>query len=131
MAKIINISDALIIAIHSMGLIKGSSAPLNSKNIADKSGFSKNHVSKILQQLARNNYLHATRGPKGGYVIKGNPEEMNLLEIYRLFEGEISYDYCKQDCINCPFKKCIFDGITRKMTNEFETYLLHKKVSEL
>ncbi len=131
MTKILNISEALTIAIHSMGLIGHSERPMNAKNIAEITGFSKNHISKVLQQLAKNGYLISIRGPKGGYQIKDNPEDINLLEIYKLFEGDIKTDYCKHECEKCPFEKCVFDGITQKLTSQFEEYLVNKKVSEL
>ncbi len=131
MAKILNISEALTIAIHSMGLIARSERPMNAKNIAEITGYSKNHISKILQQLAKNGYLLSIRGPKGGYEIKDNPENINLLEIYKLFEGEIKTDYCKHACVNCPLQRCVFDGITQELTSKFEDYLMNKKVSEL
>ncbi len=131
MAKILNISEALIIAIHSMGVIAKSKTPLNANTIATVTGFSKNHISKILQQLSKNNFLTSTRGPHGGYILKKDPGKTNLYEIYRLFEGEISMDYCKYECDKCPFSKCIFDRITEKLTKQFEDFLVNKKVLEL
>lgn len=131
MSKILNISEALTIAIHSMGLIAKSKTPVNANYIASITGFSKNHISKILQQLSKNNFLTSTRGPMGGYILKKDPHKTNLHEIYRIFEGEISMDYCKHACNNCPFSKCVFDGITEKLTNQFEEYLVNKRISDI
>lgn len=131
MAKILNISEALVIATHSMGLIARSKTPVTANQVAAVTGFSKNHISKILQQLSKNNFLSSTRGPHGGYILKKDPGKTNLYEIYRLFEGEISMDYCKYECYKCPFAKCVFDRITEKLTKQFEDYLVNKKISQL
>jgi DNA-binding IscR family transcriptional regulator len=51
MAKIFSMSDAASIAIHSMVLIARSENGINAVRIAEISGFSKNHISKVLQRL--------------------------------------------------------------------------------
>ena len=114
-----------------MGLIAKSKTPVNANYIASITGFSKNHIAKILQQLSKNNFLTSSRGPLGGYILKKDPQKTNLYEIYRVFEGEISMDYCKHECNSCPFEKCVFDGITQELTNKFEDYLVNKKISQL
>ena len=131
MAKILNISEALTIGIHSMGIISKSKKPVNAKSIAEITGFSKNHISKILQQLAKNDFLVSSRGPSGGYLLKRDAETINLFDIYKLFEGDIRTDYCKHECINCPFNKCVFDQIVENISNQFKEYLIKKKVSQL
>ncbi|MBN1338109.1 MAG: Rrf2 family transcriptional regulator, partial [Bacteroidales bacterium] len=53
----VNISEASVIAIHSLALIAGTSKNLNANKIAGITKFSKNHLSKILSILVRHNYL--------------------------------------------------------------------------
>lgn len=131
MSKIFNISEAATIAIHSMALIARSQDMLNAQEIADQTGFSKNHISKILQQLVKNNYLSSTRGPKGGFIMRKNSVEVTLMDIYKVIEGEIEETSCKSHCENCPFKSCIFGGLSQKFSKEFIEYLTHKKLIEL
>ncbi|MFN3556951.1 MAG: RrF2 family transcriptional regulator [Bacteroidales bacterium] len=131
MSKILNISEAATIALHSMGLIARSDKLVNTQEIADITGFSKNHISKILQQLVRNGYLVSTRGPKGGFLISEKAKKISLMEIYSLIEGELEDNSCKMQCVSCPFKTCIFGGLEQKFSNEFRNYLMSKKVAEL
>lgn len=131
MSKLLNISEAATIALHSIGLIAQSSKLVNAQEVADVTGFSKNHISKILQQLVKNGYLNSTRGPKGGFLISEKAKSSNLMEIYNLIEGELEDNTCKSNCAHCPFKTCLFGGLEQKFSNEFKTYLLNKKVAEL
>ncbi|TVQ17049.1 MAG: Rrf2 family transcriptional regulator [Bacteroidetes bacterium] len=132
MSKIFNISEAATIALHSMGLIARSENVINAQEIADVTGFSKNHISKILQQLVKNGYLISTRGPKGGFIVSEKSKNVSLLEIYNLIEGDLEDStHCKMQCENCPFSSCIFGGLEQKFSNEFRNYLVSKKVAEL
>ncbi len=131
MSKIFNISEAATIAIHSMGLIARSEKLMNAQEIADITGFSKNHISKILQQLVKNAFLVSTRGPKGGFLLSEKARKVSLMEIYTVIEGEIENHSCKMQCDNCPFSSCIFGGLEQKFSNEFRDYLMGKKVMEL
>jgi Rrf2 family protein len=130
LSKILNISEAATIAIHSMALIARSKELLNAQEIAVVTGFSKNHISKVLQQLVKYNFLNSTRGPKGGFVLKRNPEEVSLMEIYRAIEGDIEQGTgCKMHCENCPFNTCIFGGLSEKFSREFSNYLNEKNLA--
>jgi Rrf2 family protein len=130
LSKILNISEAATIAIHSMALIARSKVLLNAQEIAEVTGFSKNHISKVLQQLVKFNFLNSTRGPKGGFVLKRNPEEVSLMEIYRAIEGDIEQGTgCKMHCDNCPFNSCIFGGLSEKFSREFSNYLNEKNLA--
>ncbi len=130
LSKILNISEAATIAIHSMALIARSKELLNAQEIAKITGFSKNHISKVLQQLVKYHFLISTRGPKGGFVLKHNPEEVSLMEIYRAIDGEIEKGTnCKMHCDNCPFNSCIFGGLSQKFSREFSEYLTTKNLA--
>ena len=131
MSKVLNISEAATIAIHSMGLIARSDKLVSTQEIADTTGFSKNHISKILQQLVKNGYLVSTRGPKGGFILSEKAKEKSLLDIFNLIEGELEDNTCKMHCENCPFSSCIFGGLEKKFTNEFKSYLMGRKVIAL
>jgi len=131
MSKVLNISEAATIAIHSMGLIARSDKLVSTQEIADTTGFSKNHISKILQQLVKNGYLVSTRGPKGGFILSEKAKEKSLLDIFNLIEGELEDNTCKMHCENCPFSSCIFGGLEQKFTNEFKSYLMGRKVIAL
>jgi Rrf2 family transcriptional regulator, nitric oxide-sensitive transcriptional repressor len=116
-----------------MGIIARSEQSLNAQQIAELTGFSKNHTSKILQQLVKNNFLHSVRGPRGGFTLKKDAKEVSLMEIYRVIDGELDdgHPNCKMQCEGCPFQTCIFGGLTERFSREFKEYLADKTLATL
>ncbi|MCK9618513.1 MAG: Rrf2 family transcriptional regulator [Lentimicrobiaceae bacterium] len=87
MSKIVHVSEAASIAIHSMALIAQNTEIMNVNTIAEITHSSKTHLAKVMQQLVKNNFLESERGPKGGFILKKPANEILLLEIYELIEG--------------------------------------------
>jgi len=131
LSKLINISEASSIAIHAVVLVAKSGESLNVSQLAGKTGFSKNHMAKVLQQLAKYNFLESTRGPKGGFVLKRKPEEISLLEIYEAIEGIIDENHSFHNCKSCNLELCVFGGMSQKLTSDFKEYLKNTLVINL
>ncbi len=123
MSKVVSISEAASIALHGMILIARSEPSINVMQIAEKTGASKHHVAKIMQRLAKNNYLSSHRGPSGGFTLKKSPEDITFLEIYETIEGSIEVTPCPLDKQVCPFDKCIMNNVTNEMTLRFRAHL--------
>ncbi len=123
MARIFSLSEAASIAIHSMVLIAKSDQLVNVLQIADATGSSKHHVAKVLQRLVKDGYLNSNRGPSGGFTLKKDAKEINLLQIYEAIEGKIEITPCPVDNDICPFDKCLMGGVIGKMTKSFRDYL--------
>lgn len=131
MSRLIHISEAASLAIHSMALIASSTTRLNAKKISEILHVSQNHLAKILQVLAKNEYLESNRGPGGGFIVKKHADEVSMLEIYQLIEGNVDCQFCGITENQCPFITCIFGGKPDKLTNEFVEYLSNTKISDL
>ena len=125
LSNVFHISEAATIALHSMGVLARSGESLSVQQISEQTGYSKSHTAKVLQQLARFNFLNSTRGPRGGFSLKKDPAQVSLLEIYRIIEGERDEkaSNCRMECENCPFENCLFGGLNEKFNREFEAYL--------
>jgi Rrf2 family protein len=130
-SRLIHISEAASLAIHSLALIASSGIKLNAKKIAEILHVSQNHLAKILQVLAKNEYLESNRGPGGGFIMKKNAGEITMLEIYQLIEGNVECRLCGISDSSCPFLTCIFGGKPDKLTLEFVEYLDKTKISDL
>ncbi len=131
MSRLVNISEAASLAIHSLALIASSKVRLNAKQIAGLLHVSHNHLAKILQVLARNEYLVSNRGPGGGFVMNKSADQVSMLEIFQLIEGSVNCQFCGITEDKCPFISCIFGDKPVKLTNEFVEYLANTKISEL
>lgn len=131
MAKIINISEAASMALHSMALIANSTEMLNVNQLADQTHVSRNHLAKVMRALVKNNFLSSIRGPHGGFSLTKDPSEISLLELYEVIDGSYHQHYCGIEEGKCPFKSCVYGPLVGKFTAEFYDYLKNKKLSEI
>lgn len=131
MSKLLNISEATSIAIHSLALIGYKKTQLNANEIARITAFSKNHLSKVLQTLVKQGYLKSVRGPRGGFTLSIKPEDISLLEVFEVFEGKIMSDYCFGHHVNCPFEDCIFGDIVDDVTIQFKKAFGERSIADV
>ena len=129
MSKIISLSEAASIGIHSMILITNSKENINVAHIAEITKSSRHHVAKVLQRMVKEGFLESNRGPNGGFQLKMDPEEISLLNIFEAIEGKIQESGCLSDNPLCPFDKCLMGNIINRMTLEFRDYLESQKLS--
>lgn len=132
MSRIISVSEATSIAIHSLAVIaKFPEKKLNATEIANITGFSKNHLSKILQRLVKYSFLKSNRGPQGGFVLKKEATEIKLIEIYNIIEGEFETKHCFMHTNSCPLEECMFLPISAKMNSELKNYFEKNTISDI
>ena len=131
MSKLINISEATSIAIHSLSLIGYEKKQLNANEIAKITAFSKNHLSKVLQILVKQGYLKSIRGPRGGFSLNVDPKDISLLEVFEVFEGKIKQDFCFGHHEQCPFEDCIFGDIIDEVTIKFREAFANRTIADV
>lgn len=130
MSKVVSLSEAASIALHGMILIAREKQGMNVGKISELTSTSRHHVAKVMQRLVKSGYLTSQRGPRGGFELKKNPEEITFLELYETIEGGIEINTCPMDKPVCPFDKCIMNNVTSKMSKEFREYLRNQTVAE-
>lgn len=123
MSKIFALSEASSIAIHSMVLISRAEEGMNAVKIAEFTGFSKNHIAKVLQRLVKSDLLKSVRGPSGGFSMKKDPKSLTLLDIYQAIEGPIELNDCPLAYEICNFERCLMGNVINKLTSEFRKFL--------
>ncbi len=130
MSKLFNMSEATIIAFHSLSMMDSRNLTTASQ-ISTTTHASKNHVLKVLNHLTRHGYITSVRGPRGGYRLSKPPETVSLVEVYELMEGPLVSSACGLSVTQCPFKGCIFGDITVHLTRMFEEFLSGKTVRDI
>ena len=123
MSKIFAMSEAASIAIHGMVLIARAESGINAVKIAEFTGFSKNHISKVFQRLVKNDLLKSVRGPAGGFTLKKSPAEITLLNIYESIEGTMDISDCPFENEVCHFDQCLMNNVVNKLAIEFRNFL--------
>ncbi len=130
MSEVVAVSEAVSLAFHGMGLL-ASGERKSAKEMAEAVNVSEAHLAKVFQRLVREGLVGSTRGPKGGFELAKQPEEITLFDIYVAIEGAPKGDYCLLHKERCPFGKCIFGSLLGKMTREFVDYLKSTTLGDL
>src|SRR3989338_1556922 len=70
----------------------GNAVPLHT--IASQCKISEDYLYKIFHELSKKGILKAVPGPKHGYQLTKNPEDVTLYDIVRSVQGHISAFAC-------------------------------------
>lgn len=91
-------------------LMRMASAPGRAFSTADLAGefdLSRNHLTKIMQQLARGGIVETRRGGSGGAVLCRDPSDIRLGDVVRLLEqGQALVECFGPDSSNCSIEGC-------------------------
>lgn len=85
---------------------ENNQGPIQINQIAESEKIPKRFLEAILLELKNNGYLDSKLGKNGGYFLNKKPEQINLLEIVRLFEGAIALLPCISEKYYKPCVQC-------------------------
>ncbi len=93
-------------------LMRMASAPgsaFSTADLAEEFGLSRNHLTKIMQQLARGGVVETRRGGGGGAVLNRDPAEIRLGDVVRLLED----GQALVECFGPTGGDCTLEGCCR------------------
>lgn len=112
MQGLLNISEAMSIALHTCVWLAGSSeSAFPIRKISETLGFSQNHMAKVVQQLVHAGILNSVRGPAGGIRLAHPAAEVTLLDIYRATGFSAEQKGCLLKSNICTGKRCALGNI--------------------
>lgn len=123
MSTILKVSEAASLALHASCLL--AARPEDASPIRELAGFlgvSENHLSKVLQRLAKAGLVRSTRGPQGGFQLARAPEEVSLLEVYETVEGPLEGKECLLERPVCS-GDCILGPLLHTLDRSLKAYL--------
>ena len=130
MPSILRISEAASMAMHTMVILSGSGGKtMSARAIAGRLNASEAHLAKVMQRLARAGLVRSTRGPKGGFVLSRNGDEITLLDVYQSIEGPLPDDGCLFEKPSCTGNGCILGGFLDQVNRDLRKYLEETLVS--
>ena len=101
--------------------------PTNLSEISLRQGISLSFLEQLFLRLKKNNLVVSSRGPKGGYILSKNPEEIKLSSIMHAVDEKIETVKCKKESkrgCNGKSIKCIthdlWDDLESHINNFFE-----------
>ena len=132
MAKLLKISEAATMALHSMVLLaRDPDRMLTTQEMADEIHVSANHLAKVMQRLSKDGLASATRGPHGGFMLGKRPSSINLLSIYEAIEGPLEKSNCLLEVPVCGGTHCILGGLIAGLHQQVRDYLKKTRLSDL
>jgi Rrf2 family protein len=93
-------ADYGLMAMHYIAVHDGLGS-VSAKRIAEEFGIPPELLAKVLQRLAKRRLIVSQNGPKGGYALARQPNEITVGEVIRALEGPISIVSC-MDHSGCP-----------------------------
>ncbi|MBA4721749.1 Rrf2 family transcriptional regulator [Alloalcanivorax xenomutans] len=88
--------------------------------ISESYGISRNHIVKVVHQLGQLGYVETLRGKNGGLRLAHSPEDINVGEVVRYTEANMSLVECFGDqnaCVLTP--NCVLRGALNEALNAF------------
>jgi len=77
------------------------------KQVCEKLDLPEFFTRKVFQDLVQAGFVHAHRGPGGGYSLSRPPEEISLLDLIYTVEGADTFDHCIMGLPQCdPDNPC-------------------------
>ena len=82
---------------------------------------SENHLKKVVNKLAKTDYIVSLKGRNGGLKLGLEPKEINLGMVLKFTEENLNLVECMDNQKLCPLMKngCKLKGIIAKSLNNF------------
>lgn len=127
----LKISDAANLAFHAIVFLAANpDRPISNHEIAKALRVSENHLSKVLQRLAKDGLVKSIRGPKGGFALEKPADKITLLDVFQVIDGPLAHSNCLLGNPLCN-GQCILGGLLKNMNNQVADYFATTKISEL
>jgi Rrf2 family protein len=112
LSGVIKFTEASSIAMHTMAILAAEpDRHVTVHEIAAKLPVSENHLAKVLQRLSRAGLVESVRGPGGGFLLRGDPAKITLLEVHEAIDGRLQVSGCLFDppkcCATCVLGDCL------------------------
>jgi Rrf2 family protein len=131
-STILNLSEAVSIALHTMVLLAARDGQVTSnRDIAETLGVSEAHLSKVLQRLHRLGLVRSIRGPRGGFALGRKSDTISLLEVYEAIEGPLKPATCLFRETICGGKHCILGDCLKHASRDVKAHFSNTRLADL
>lgn len=73
--------------------------------ISENLNLSENYLEQLVRMLKKDGLIKSSRGPKGGYKINNDLNNITIGQILRSLEGDMTTSECVSGKVNCD-EKC-------------------------
>lgn len=124
-------ADYGLMAVHYIAA-HGDEGAVSAKRIAEEFNIPPERLAKILQRLAKKQLIESHNGPKGGYVLTREPEQITVGQVLRALEGPVRIVSCMVENDDCPqFSRCNLRRPVEKIQASISYFLDNVTLAEL
>ena len=109
-------------------------APVSLRDISLRQGISLLYLEQIFSKLKKNDIVKSIRGVNGGYVLRENPSQIKLANIFSAVQEEIKTVQCKKDSkkgCNGKTTKCLTHNLWDQLENHINNFFEEKSLEDL
>ena len=99
MLKLTRKTEYALIALRHLRLVDVDKV-VSTKDIATNYNIPRPLLAKVLQELSQNDFVEPVQGPKGGYKLKANLDNITMTQFFEVMEGPLGIMDCYFDS-NC------------------------------
>jgi len=96
--------------------------PLSIREICDKQKLPFKFIEQLFRQLKQQNLIKSLQGSKGGYLLNGELDEINLNHIMKALDDDYKATPCNHDQKYCSGIDCTISHVMVKIQEDMEKY---------
>jgi Rrf2 family iron-sulfur cluster assembly transcriptional regulator len=105
--------------------------PVSLAAISERQHISLSYLEQLFAKLRRNNIVSSTRGPGGGYKLKGNVDEISVSDIILAVDEACKVVDCSDSGGCHDGYQCLTHDLWQELSNEIRTFLDGITLSEI
>ena len=108
--------------------------PISLRDISIRQGISLVYLEQLFLKLKKNEIVKSVRGSNGGYVLKRDPKNIKLSEIFQAVDQKVKTVGCKKDSkkgCNGKSVKCITHELWDELDIYINNFFENKNLSDL
>jgi len=99
-------------------------SPVTIKEISERQDVSVPYLEQILNKLRRSGLIKSVRGPGGGYLLAGKPEDISIASILKELEGPVAITSCLNPEEGCSrIEGCVTHLLWKSLGANIEAFL--------
>ena len=108
--------------------------PVSLRDISLRQSISLLYLEQIFLKLKKNDIVKSVRGINGGYVLRRDPKNIRLSEIFQALDQKVKTVGCKKESkksCNGKSTKCITHNLWDELDLHINSFFENKKLGDL
>lgn len=127
-----NSSKYALIGVLYLAVNSSEEKKILAKDLSKNTGVPQAYLSKLMQELTRQQIVSSTRGPNGGFYLTDKNREVPLIDIINVIDGDYRLTNCILSLHKCDSEHpCPLHGLMGDTKSKFVQLLEDTKVQDL